>query len=299
MPRRDRFHRQQSGFRLRLQRSVPARPHRQGDAIQNNATWTRGNHTILFGGEFDYQKSPNIFLPLYNGEYLYSDFSSFLQDSGALLLANGNPVIPFTEPDAAGYVQDDWKMKPNFTLHIGLRWEYFGQAVNKLHDETLSRESNPATAFWDPSLPLTDRTVGSVNDRYKNFEPRLGFAWNPSFDKDLVVNGGYAISANPAFYNIFLLDAIASPVANTGVVGCSGNCLPGNGSLTGAMSVPPTSPACPLAAIRASAIRPTSRQPSAPPTCRPGPSPFSIRSAMPPSADPLRRLQDHSGLSVR
>ena len=202
--------------------------------IQNNATWTRGNHTILFGGEFDYQNSPNIFLPLYNGQYLYSTLSSFLQDSGNLLLANGNPVIPFTEPDAAGYIQDDWKVRPNFTVHIGLRWEYFGQAVNKLHDETVSRESNSATAFWDQTLPLADRTVGSVNENYKNFEPRLGFAWNPSFDKELVVNGGYAINANPAYYNIFLLDAIASPVANTGVVGCSGNCLPGNGSLTGA-----------------------------------------------------------------
>ncbi|HYK37053.1 TonB-dependent receptor [Alloacidobacterium sp.] len=202
--------------------------------IQNNATWTRGNHTILFGGEFDYQNSPNIFLPLYNGDYLYSDFSSFLQDSGALLLANGNPVIPFTEPDAAGYVQDDWKVTPNFTAHLGMRWEYFGQAVNKLHDETVARESNPATAFWDPSLPLADKTVGAVNENYKNFEPRIGFAWNPSFDKELVVNGGYAINANPAYYNIFLLDAIASPVANTGVVGCSGNCQPANGNLTGA-----------------------------------------------------------------
>jgi Carboxypeptidase regulatory-like domain/TonB-dependent Receptor Plug Domain len=201
--------------------------------IQNNATWTRGNHTILFGGEFDYQNSPNVFLPLYNGEYLYSDFSSFMQDSGALLLANGNPVIPFTEPDAAGYIQDDWKVTPNFTAHIGLRWEYFGQAVNKLHDETVARESNPATAFWDPSLPQADRTVGSVNEFYKNFEPRIGFAWNPDFDKNLVINGGYAMNSNPAFYNIFLLDAIASPVANTGVVGCAGNCQPANGSLLG------------------------------------------------------------------
>jgi hypothetical protein len=90
--------------------------------IQNNATWSRGNHTLLFGGEFDYQNSPNTFLPLYNGQYLYSNFSSFLSDSGALLLADGNPVIRFTEPDAAAYIQDDWKVSPTFTAHIGLRW---------------------------------------------------------------------------------------------------------------------------------------------------------------------------------
>jgi hypothetical protein len=201
--------------------------------IQDNATWTRGNHTLLFGGEFDYQNSPNIFLPLYNGQYLYSNFSSFLSDSGALLLADGNPVIPFTEPDAAGYVQDDWKVSPTFTAHIGLRWEYFGQAVNKLHSETVARESNPATAFFSPSLPLSERTVPAVAEVYKNFEPRIGFAWNPTFDKGLVVSGGYAINANPAFYNIFELDAIATPVAISQELQCAQNCQPAGGNFTG------------------------------------------------------------------
>ena len=202
--------------------------------IQNNATWSHGKHTVLFGGEFDYQNSPNVFLPLYNGLEIYDDFSSFLNQSGVMELANGNPVIPFTEPDVAAYLQDDWKVSPTFTAHLGIRWEYFGQAVNELHNETVKRESNPATAFWDTSLPLADRTVPTVNEVYRNFEPRIGFAWNPSFDSRLVVNAGYAINANPAFYNIFLLDAIASPVANTNAFACGGNCLPSNGDPTGA-----------------------------------------------------------------
>jgi hypothetical protein len=202
--------------------------------VQNNATWTRGNHTILFGGEFDYQNSPNIFLPLYNGFYEYSTFSDYLSDNGALLLADGNPVIPFTEPDAAAYIQDDWKVTPTFTAHIGLRWEFFGQAVNKLHNETVARESNPATAFFETSLPLSERTVPGVAQVYKNFEPRIGFAWNPNFDRKFVVRGGYAINANPAYYNIFLLDAIATPVAITQSLPCSQNCLAANGNLSGA-----------------------------------------------------------------
>jgi hypothetical protein len=202
--------------------------------VQDNATWAHGRQTILFGGEFDYQNSPNVFLPLYNGEFLYSDLSSFMQDSGALLLADGNPVIPFTEPDTGLYVQDDWKIAPTFTAHIGVRWEFFSQAINKLHDETVARESNASAAFWDTSLPLAVRTVPSVAQDYKNFEPRIGFAWNPSFDPKLVVTAGYAINANPAFYNIFLIDAIASPVANTNAIGCAGNCVPTNGGGTGA-----------------------------------------------------------------
>jgi hypothetical protein len=57
-----------------------------------------------------------------------------------------------------------------------MRWEYFGQAVNKLHDETVARESNPATAFFSTALPLSERTAPSVNEVYTNLEPRVGFA---------------------------------------------------------------------------------------------------------------------------
>lgn len=202
--------------------------------IQENATWTHGKQTLLFGGEFDYQNSPDVFLPSYNGTYLYSNLSSFISDSGLLALADGNPVIPFTEPDAAAYFQDDWKITPTFTAHLGLRWEFFGQAVNKLHNETVARESNPATAFFDTALPLSERTVPGVAQVYTNFEPRIGFAWNPTFDQGLVITGGYAINADPAYYNIFLLDAIATPVALAQTLPCAQNCQPGGGNFSGA-----------------------------------------------------------------
>jgi hypothetical protein len=200
--------------------------------VQNNAIWTHGNHTLLLGGEFDYQNSPNTFLVFYNPELAYNSFSDFLADSGIAEVANGNPTIPFTEPDVAAYIQDDWKVTPNFTAHIGLRWEYYGQAVNKLHTQTVARETNPATAFWDQTLPLSVRTVPYVQEVYRNFQPRLGFAWNPEFNKKLVVSAGYAINTDPEFTNPFLNAAQSSPVANAGVVSCP--CQPSSGSLTSA-----------------------------------------------------------------
>jgi hypothetical protein len=206
--------------------------------VQNNATSTHGSHTLLFGGEFDYQNSPNAGLFFYNGEASFGTLSNLVQNgpggfgTGYSILANGNPVVPFTEPDVALYVQDDWKAFPTLTLHLGVRWEFFAQAVNKLHDETVARESNPSTAIWPTSLPLADRTASSANQNYTNFEPRIGLAWNPDFDKRLVVRAGYAINANPAFTNMFELEAGGAPVVNTGAILCgSGNCLPSNGSI--------------------------------------------------------------------
>jgi outer membrane receptor protein involved in Fe transport len=207
--------------------------------IQNNAIWTGGKHTILFGGELDYQNSPFYGLFYYNGNLDYQTFTDYLQQGTSgnafALFANGPAVTPFTEVDAAGYVQDDWKITPSFTGHFGMRWEFFSQAVNLLNRETVARQSNPATAFWSQSLPLSATTDPSVANFDKGFQPRIGFAYNPEFDKKLVVRGGYAINENPAYYNLITLASDAAPVVNFGEVPCSPNtpCLPGSGSLLG------------------------------------------------------------------
>jgi outer membrane receptor protein involved in Fe transport len=207
--------------------------------VQNNAIWTHGKHTVLFGGELDYQNSPFFGLFYYNANLNYQTFNDFLQQGSSGnaygLLANGPAVTAFTEVDAAGYVQDDWKVTPNFTAHVGLRWEFFSQAVNLLNRETVATQSNPATAFWDTSLPLSATTDPPVANFYRGFQPRIGFAYNPDFDKKLVVRGGYAINENPAYYNLITLASDAAPVINFGEVGCSPAtpCLPSSGSLLG------------------------------------------------------------------
>jgi outer membrane receptor protein involved in Fe transport len=204
--------------------------------VQDNATWTHGRHSISFGGEWSYQNSPNPFLPQFNGAFSASGgIQGFLDETGTTNIGDGNYVIHFTEPDSALYLQDDWKVSPNLTLNLGLRWEYFGQAVNILHDETTKREADPAAAFWDTTLPLSQRTFPSVPQNWKNFQPRVGFAYTPSsVSSRLVVRGGFAINFDPSFYNMFLNSATAAPVVNLGTVSdCSPAtpCLPTTGSV--------------------------------------------------------------------
>ncbi len=209
--------------------------------IQNNATFTHGAQTLLFGGEFDYQDTPITGIFYYNGYPIYGTLSNLMGAQDASLptgassysyLANGKLTVPFTEPDVAAYFQDDWKAFPTLTLHVGVRWEFFGQAINALHNETVARESNPSTAFWSTALPLSDRTVNQVAQVYTNFEPRIGLTWNPGFDKKFVLSAGYAINANPSFYNIILLVSDGAPVTNLGAFLCGANaCVPSNGSI--------------------------------------------------------------------
>ncbi|MGA2250284.1 TonB-dependent receptor domain-containing protein [Terracidiphilus sp.] len=212
---------------------------------QDNLTWTKGKQTILIGGEWDYQNSPNPFVPDWNGGFSFNPatigagtpvtgFGTFLSGQGQLSIANANGfTTKFTEQDASAYFQDDWKVTPTLTLNLGVRWEFFGQAINLLHNETVARETNPSTAFWDMSLPLYVRTAASAPNHWKQYQPRLGLAFNPAFDRKLVVRAGFSMNFDPAFYNMFLNVATSAPVINLGnISGCgiSVQCLPSGGA---------------------------------------------------------------------
>src|SRR5208337_66605 len=104
--------------------------------------------------------------------------TGFLEGIGELTLSEGNPTIPFKEKDFDLYIQDNFKVSANLTLNIGLRYEFFGQAINFLHNETVARQEGSG-AFWDTSLPLSATTVPSAQNFLRNVEPRLGFAYAP------------------------------------------------------------------------------------------------------------------------
>jgi hypothetical protein len=225
--------------------------------IQDNASWTKGRHTMLFGGEFDYQDSPWGWLPNDEGSYNFAPLAAinaanpngipfnlgtcgsscsngltgFLEGIGELTLAEGNPTIPFKENDFDLYFQDYFKITQHLTLNLGLRYEFFGQAIDFLHNETVNRQ-NGSGAFWDKSLPLSATTVPSIPNFYRNIEPRLGFSYSPAFAPKMVVHGGFTINADPEFYSIFVDLGTSAPAVNSGTFACDGvtvKCVPSGG----------------------------------------------------------------------
>jgi hypothetical protein len=208
-------------------------------AFADNATVSRGSHTLKMGGEYDLQRSPNTFLPNNNGIYFYGQSGDGLSDllnNNALQtrLTLGNPKLPFSENDLAFYFQDDWKVQSNLTLNLGLRWEWNQQAVNLLHDRSLAQQTG-TSPFWNTSLPLSQTTVPHVPQTLHNFTPVLGFAWTPQFggkllgENQTVLRGGFRISYDPSFYNIFLNVATSAPTVNAATLSGVPNTLPTSG----------------------------------------------------------------------
>ena len=188
--------------------------------VQDNLTLSRGRHLLKFGGEYDKQRSPNVFLPNNNSIYFFGSFGDIAANNPLQTrITVGSPNLPFHEKDVAGYFQDDWRVKDNLTLNLGLRWEWNEQAINLLHDRTVAAQasSNP---LWDNSFPASQTTVPHVPQALHNFSPVVGFAWTPHifngvFGTDkTVIRGGFRIAYDPSFYNMFLNVATSSPSVN-------------------------------------------------------------------------------------
>lgn len=164
----------------------------------DNLTWQKGKHLIKLGGQFiryqqnRYYSGNNGVLGLfrYSGDYTGLDFADFLTDNlrskgrGALTGAWGHRFWR-----SAFFVQDDYKVTSNFTLNIGLRWEYM-QPIYEVAD----RQVNVDTFAGRVIAPGSGEFGRALYKGYPHqYMPRLGFAWTPGmFGNKLVVRGGYA-----------------------------------------------------------------------------------------------------------
>jgi hypothetical protein len=186
--------------------------------FQDTITYTVLNHTIRAGADLLRQVAKESAPFNGRGTLTFSagaefpTFGNFVDEfSGtAGIFAQrvfGSPVI---FPDAfqqAYFVNDSWRVKPNFTLNLGLRYENYGTPFNVI--------GFPAFAGFN--VPLD--TVAKQQPDNNNFAPRLSFAYTPRFarwlfgEEKTVIRGGYGISYDVFFNNILDNTAASSPNA--------------------------------------------------------------------------------------
>lgn len=198
--------------------------------IGDNVSWIYHSHSIKFGGEFrrlSYQDNITFNLGDEYGDYFYNGnnaqaFTTFLlgRIDDAVQAQNGPDGKPF------GYhwglfAQDSWRIRRNFTLTFGLRWEVntpFDDSTNQLGNfdrkypggrlVIQNNEANLVNPLWRQAVGntpfVTASQVGLPNTlrytRYLNFQPRLGFAWTPD-DKT-------SIRASAGRYSVPVLGAV-------------------------------------------------------------------------------------------
>jgi hypothetical protein len=100
---------------------------------------------------------------------------------------------------SAYFVQDDWKVLPNLTLNLGLRYEYF-QPIYEVNNKTMNYDPTTQTFEYAGSVPTNTPYAGAtvcknrscLNPQYNNFMPRIGFAYQAT--PRLVVRGGFGIT---------------------------------------------------------------------------------------------------------
>ncbi|WP_158747996.1 carboxypeptidase regulatory-like domain-containing protein [Acidobacterium sp. S8] len=89
---------------------------------------------------------------------------------------------------ASGFFEDDWKATPKLTLNLGIRYDFATPALNG-KDQMANFDPDSGSLVFARSGGLESRAL--VNTNYKNFGPRIGFAYSP--DQKTVVRGGYGI----------------------------------------------------------------------------------------------------------
>src|SRR6266851_4296881 len=185
--------------------------------LQDNWSYFRGRHSWKAGVNFTYQRSPNKFLPVLNGSWRFTNWGTFGSDiPNRVQIASGDPNLDFREKDTFVYFGDDFKVKNNLTLNLGITWSYYGQPANLFHDRSLA-SAKSATPLWNPALPLSVTTFPEIPAPKNSWGPSVGFAWTPggfgrlTGNGKTVVRGGYRLSYDPPFYNIYVNISSAAP----------------------------------------------------------------------------------------
>lgn len=183
-----------------LQRQIGPRIRHYGVWQFNDSfSWQRGTHSIRLGVEVD---SRNYFFTQarnargsfsFDGTYTGSALADFLM--GYVKRANINSTPTRTNLTSwwqAYYVNDEWKVRPNLTLTLGLRYDYF-QRWRQDDDKIIDIYQNGylVTGFVGPKDSPYGRSL-LAPDR-NNFGPRFGFAWRPPSLGETVIRGGYGV----------------------------------------------------------------------------------------------------------
>ena len=216
---------------------TPSRELDQTYTISDQIIWNHGKNNWRFGG--DYRRIMQGFRSAQNsqGSFIFTGFATadYLPGSTTAVPNTGNDFADFllglpqqTSLQASttayefransfdGYAQDDWRVLPNLSLNLGVRYEYNGPYVETQNQiANLDVNFNPQSVVGYLVLPgQSGPFFGSYPDALvrpskNDWAPRIGIAWKPM--KNTVVRTGYGINYDLSQYSTFVRDFAFQP----------------------------------------------------------------------------------------
>ena len=175
--------------------------------LKDSFTWTHGRHSFKTGGDVILRQHGFYQTQNPRGDFSFDqqfteNINDTATDPGNALASFliGNPIYSFRDGlqgsfgmswwEISAYFMDDFRVSPKLTLNLGLRYDIFTPMVEQ-HNRIANFDFSTGQ-FIAPGMPGVSDT-GNVQTNYKNFAPRIGFAYTPFADGKTVVRGGYGI----------------------------------------------------------------------------------------------------------
>ena len=236
--------------------NLPQDRHDNTYEYADSFSWTSGRHTIKFGAEIRHFQENFLFDSSARGTITFNPFfTAQTSETSAgvvnavtntgnavadLLLGdpytasvsrsfagiNANTVAGLRQTSTNLFAQDDFRVLPNLTLNLGIRWEYNAPTIDK-YNHLATFDPNYPNSTPLPFLRIsTPQTPAIYNSSKREFAPRFGFAWTPFGNTKTVIRGGYGIFWDIKILNVILNSNLTAPFLTAYSFNQSTNGLP-------------------------------------------------------------------------
>jgi outer membrane receptor protein involved in Fe transport len=177
--------------------------------LRDNFSIVHGKHNFKFGGDWLHTNNTQVFRGFFTGRYIFDSVDDFLHYASPASMGPGfGPTAPgllfylqdgvptglskippgassINNEDYALFAQDKWQILPNLSLSYGLRWEA------EIFPNVITPPSQTAYGIFlsNPVFP----SDGTLHNQKKEFQPRVGFAWDVLDNHKSLLRGSYGI----------------------------------------------------------------------------------------------------------